>query len=503
MYNLFYKKVIQAMSKKAIVIGAGVAGMSAAANLAYAGYDTVVIEKNNTAGGRATSFSKEGFLFDKGPSWFWMPEVVEGFFSRYGFDMHSYLKLVRLDPSYKVIFHDEVVDIPADFNKLCALFESMEPGAGHTLQRFMKDAALKYKISINGFINKPSVSMFEYAHPGLILPAMRLNLFSSFYSHARKYFRSPKLLKIMEFPVLFLGGTPKNIPAMYSLMNYADTMLGTWYPMGGYSTLSNAMEDVCKKLGVVFRYNEPVLHTQCKENKALKVETAMQQYEADVVISAADYAHTDKTLLPANLSNYDDAYWNSRELAPSALLFFIGLNRKLPNISHHNLFFEPDFYDHAETIYKRMDWPEDPLFYLCCPSVTDRSVAPDGCENLFVLIPLNAQHEPDEFTVQALYGKIVKRILSLTGVNIEEHILVKEQYTRKNFVQDYNSLKGNAYGLSNTLKQTAFLKPSVKNRKLDNFYYTGQLTVPGPGVPPSIISGKIVTDYAIKRAAKL
>ncbi|MEN9730354.1 MAG: Diapolycopene oxygenase [Bacteroidota bacterium] len=484
--------------KKVIVIGAGFSGLSTATELADKGYEVMIVEKNEQAGGRARVFKEQGFTFDMGPSWYWMPDIFDDYFARFGKKTSDYYTLKRLDPSYSVILSDEeVVDMPADYDALRKLFESIEPGAANALDRFLEQAAYKYKVGIQEFVWKPSVKITEFLSLRILVDALRMDVFSSFYSHVRKFFKSDTLLKLMEFPILFLGAISQNTPAMYSLMNYAEIKLGTWYPMGGMHLIVKGMVDLALSKGVQIEYLAEVNGFAIEGGKVKGVKTSKGVFEADAVVASADYHHVE-TLLGEAHRNYDEAYWDKRVMAPSSLLFYLGINKRLPRLKHHNLFFDRDFSIHSHEIYTDPSWPSDPLFYASAPSVTDPSVAPEGCENLFLLIPVAPNLEDTEAVREQYFEQLMDRLEQYCGVSIRDAIVYKRSYAHQDFIGDYHAFKGNAYGLANTLMQTAILKPSLKNRHLSNMFYTGQLTVPGPGVPPSLISGIVVAKEVDK-----
>lgn len=487
---------------RVIVIGSGFSGLSAATSLAAKGYEVTVLEKNSSPGGRARSFTADGFTFDMGPSWYWMPDVFESYFNRFGKSTSDYYDLCRLDPSYTVIFgEDDFVDIPARLPELQALLESMEPGSAAQLDLFLEQAAYKYEVGINQLVYKPGRSVTEFMSPRLLLDVLRLDVFQSFHKHIRRFFRHEKIIKLMEFPILFLGALPQNTPALYSLMNYADISLGTWYPMGGMYKIVEGMVRLAEEKGIKFLYNQDVQRLEVKGGSINQVITATDVFEADVVVASADYHHVETELLPKSSQSYSDTYWDSRVMAPSSLLFYVGVNKRLQHLRHHNLFFDEDFGPHAEEIYTSPQWPRKPLFYVSAPSVTDPSVAPEGCENLFILIPVAPGLEDTEELREKYFHLVMDRLERLTKQEIRSHIIYKRSYAHRDFIQDYNAFKGNAYGLANTLLQTAILKPSLKSRKVQNLYYTGQLTVPGPGVPPSLISGQVVAKEIEKEYA--
>lgn len=487
------------MPQRVLVIGAGFAGLAAATSLANKGYDVTILEKNSMPGGRARVFQAEGFTFDMGPSWYWMPDVFETYFARFGKKPSDYYNLVRLDPSYTVVFGpNESVDLPAGIDNLETLFEQIEPGSGPKLREFLKQAAYKYEVGMNRFVWKPSQSVTEFLSLKLLYDVTRLDIFQSFSTHARKFFKHPRLLEIVEFPVLFLGATAENTPAMYSLMNYAEMALGTWYPMGGMYEIVKAMVNLAEEKGVKILLNQTVQKIDVIGKKAQRVVTNSGIFEADVVVAGADYNHVETSLVDPVNRNYSDDYWNKRVMAPSSLLFYLGINKRVPRLQHHNLFFDEDFTLHSQEIYETPRWPTKPLFYASAPSKTDPGIAPEGCENLFLLIPVAPGLTDDDATREHYFDLIMDRLEAYVGEDIRSHVVFKRSYAHRDFERDYNAFRGNAYGLANTLKQTAFFKPSLKNKRVNNLFYTGQLTVPGPGVPPSLISGLVVADEVAK-----
>ncbi|MCB9302956.1 MAG: phytoene desaturase [Lewinellaceae bacterium] len=487
------------MAKRVIVIGSGFAGLSAASSLAQKGYQVTVLEKNAVPGGRARKFEAEGFMFDMGPSWYWMPDVFEQYFARFGKKPSDYYELVRLDPSYSIFFgNEDIMEVPAKMEELYAMFDRYEPGSAKNLKKFLDEAQYKYKVGMADFVHKPGHSILEFADLRVLSSLFRLQMFTSMARHVRKLFKNEQLIQLLEFPVLFLGATPENTPALYSLMNYADMALGTWYPMGGMHKIIEGMVSLAEELDVEIRLNQEVKQVHVPNGRATKVITQDSEYEADVVVGGADYHHVEQHLLAPEHRTYNQQYWDKRTMAPSSLLFYLGVDKKLEGLHHHNLFFDADFGRHAVEIYDQPQWPSDPLFYVCAPSVTDPSVAPEGKENLFILIPLAPGLEDSEAQREKYYDIVMGRLETLTGQNIREHVVFKRSFAHADFERDYHAYKGNAYGLANTLMQTAFLKPKLRSKKVNNLYYTGQLTTPGPGVPPSLISGQVVAEEIFK-----
>ncbi len=479
-------------NKTIAIIGSGFSGLSSAAYLAKQGYNVHIYEKNETFGGRARQFVKDGFTFDMGPSWYWMPDAIESFFKDFGHSTSDFFELIKLSPAFDMVFGgNELISIPNNYSELRNLFELIEVGSSKELDEFIDDGKFKYEISISNLIEKPGLSIFEYFQYDTVKSALKLNLFSSYQKQVYKRFKNQKLRALMEFPVLFLGAKPKDTPALYSLMNYAGLKLGTYYPMGGFNSLVTAMVKICETNGVTLHTNSNVTKIECLHNKVTSILVNDEVKLVDGVIGSADYHHIETKLLDKPFRNYSEEYWRTKTFAPSSLIFYLGINKKIKNINHHTLFFDGDFEQHATEIYDEKSWPIDPLFYVCAPSKTDPNVAPKEMENLFILMPLATGIEDTLELRERYFNLMMNRIEKQFGQNILDHVIVKESYCINDFKNDYNSYGGNAYGLANTLNQTAIFKPKIINKKVNNLIYSGQLTVPGPGVPPSLISGKI------------
>jgi phytoene desaturase len=498
--------------KSVVIIGSGFAGLSAACFMAKAGWKVTVLEKQSTPGGRARQLKAEGFTFDMGPSWYWMPGVFEHFFDCFEKKVNDYYQLHRLDPSYRIYWHKEYMDIPAGYDALKNLFNTVEPDSGNMLDKFMEEALFKYEVGINKLVHKPGQSLSEFVDWDIIKGVFKLDVFTSMKSHIGKHFKNEQLQQLLEFPVLFLGALPEKTPALYSLMNYADIKLGTWYPHGGMYKIVEGIFKLATELGVKFHFNHNVVSINVEEGVVKNIvaetiaedqqQTVSATFECDVVIGGADYHFIEKKLLPDEYRSYSDAYWNNRVMAPSCLIFYVGLNKKLNDVLHHTLFFDESFEVHGKEIYTSPQWPTKPLFYVSATSVGDNSVAPKGCENLFFLIPVaSGLHGDSEELRDKYFDGILMRYESKIGQPVKDSIVFKKSYSVSNFMEDYNAFKGNAYGLANTLMQTAVLKPGCKSKKVKNLFYTGQLTVPGPGVPPSLISGEVVAKEILRQFA--
>ena len=457
-----------------------------------------VIEKNKDIGGRARCLEKEGYKFDMGPSWYWMPDIFENFFNEFNFNIKDSFDLIELDPGFKMIFQDDEIDVSADFEKTCQVFDNYEQDGSHKLKMFIDDAKLKYDIGIDFINNSPGVSFMELFNRQIVLNITSFEIFTSYKSHVRKYFKHPYLIGLLEFPVLFLGASAENIPALYSLMSYSAIKQGTFYPLGGFNKIVQAIVKLCRGLGVNFITDDAVKKINVSDARVESIITNKDNLiPVDYVVASADYTHVEKELLDKKYRNYSAKYWNNRTFAPSSLIFYLGVDKRVSRLIHHNLFFDEDIQQHTKEIYEYKSWPKKPLFYVCCPSKTDTSVAPDNKENIFILMPIAIGIKDSKEIRDRYFDIILSRLEVYCNENIRDHIQVKESYCIKDFQDDYNSYKGNAYGLANILSQTANLKPKIINKKVNNLFYTGQLTVPGPGVPPALISGKIVADYII------
>lgn len=477
------------------IIGSGFSGLSAACFAAKAKHQVEVFEKNPSIGGRCSFFRSAGFGFDMGPSWYWMPDVFDRFFDSFGYRTSDFYKLVQLDPGFRIYFgKNDKLDIPSNKESLNALFESIEPGSSLKLARFLADAKTKYTVGMQHLTYTPADSWMEFLRWDVVRGVASSSMFRSVRSHVRSYFKDPRLIALMEFPVMFLGAMPSQIPSLYTLMNYAALELGTWYPMGGMHSIIKGMAELAEKLGVQIHTNMAVDKIVVKGNRVTHLQCGSQQFITDGVIASSDYHHTETKLLEPQYANYPESYWDDKVFAPSCLIFYLGVNKKLKGLIHHNLFFDADLDQHAAEIYKDPQWPQNPLFYVCCPSKTDSTVAPEENENLFILIPIATRLKDSREMRNEYYHRTISRIEAITGENISNSVVYRRDYCLNDFISDYNAYGGNAYGLANTLRQTAVLKPKMRNNRVRNLFYTGQLTVPGPGIPPALISGEIAAE---------
>ncbi len=484
------------MRKKIAIIGSGFSSLAAACYLAKAGNEVTIYEKNETIGGRARQLKKEGFTFDIGPTWYWMPDVFERFFSDFNKKPSDYYELIKLSPAYQVYFDQlDFVTIADNFPEIVSTFESIEKGSGKKLEQFMAEAQSNYNIAIKDLVYRPGESPLELV---TLETAKKVNqFFSTISKDVRKRFKNTKLIQILEFPVLFLGAKPSDTPSFYSFMNFADFGLGTFHPKNGMYSVILAMAALAKELGVTIHTNANIDKINVVNGITTGLSVNQENCSADVVVSGADYHHSE-TLLDEQYRQYSEKYWSKKTFAPSSLLFYVGFDKKIENVEHHSLFFDVDFDVHAKAIYDNPKWPEEPLFYASFPSKTDENSAPEGKEAGIFLIPIAPGLEDTPELRELYFEKIITRFELLTNQNIKNNIIFNESFCVNDFIKDYNSYKGNAYGMANTLLQTAFLRPKLKSKKVSNLYFTGQLTVPGPGVPPALISGKLVSDLIEK-----
>ena len=491
-----------------IIIGAGFSGLAAACHLARSGARVHVLERHDQPGGRARIWETDGYRFDLGPSWYWMPDLFERFFDEFGYQVDELYQLERLDPSYRVVWPGgDFTDVPAGLDALRVHFESQEPGAGAKLDQFIEETRYIYQSAYEDYLFRPSLSFREFVDPRLVLELFRLRMLRSMATYARSFFEHPRLARLVEWPVLFLGASAQETSAMYSLMSYADMALGTWYPMGGMHRIIEGMVRVATKLGAELHYGRRVQRITVNNGRATGVETDSGTWQADAVLASADYHHVETQLLDRSHRQYSDRYWEGRTMSPSSLLYYLGIESDLGDWPHHTLFFDEDLDTHMDQVYKRPEWPEKPLFYACAPSVTDASVAPEGCSNVFLLIPLAPGLEDSDAARERVFDTVMARLEAQVGRPLRERIVVQRSYAMRDFEADYGAFKGNAYGMANTLRQTGPLKPRLRSSKVRGLYYAGQLTVPGPGMPPSLVSGELsakllLSELGVPAAAK-
>lgn len=486
--------------KHVIIIGSGFGGLSAAALLAKQDFRVTVLEKNKEVGGRARIWKKNGFTFDMGPSWYLGPEIFENFFSEFKQKSSNFYRLKRLDPSYRIFFSNEDhFDITPDLKKMYKLFDSLEENGGEKLKKYLELAKYQYEVSMKNFIYKSYNSIFSIFNKQMLKEGKNLPVFENMEKFVSKYFSSERAKKILQYNLVFLGGAPKNTPGIYALMAHMDFNLGVWYPEGGFGSVVNGFAGLAKFFGANIKTNIEVKKIIIKNGKAIGVKTSKGDILGDIILANADYHHVETALLPKPYQSYPESYWSKKTIAPSAFIIFLGLNKKIKNLTHHNLFLDNDWKEHFNAIFDTPNWHEKPSYYVCCPSKTDSSVAPPGKENLFILVPVAPGLKDTEKTRKEYAKRILEHLESLTGETISDNIEVMRIFSQTDFIQDYHAYKGTALGLSQTLFQTAFFRPKQQSNKVKNLYFTGQFTHPGIGVPMVVISSQIVSQEIVNK----
>ena len=487
---------------KATIVGGGFGGLAGAALLENQGFQVTLLEKNKDVGGRARVWLKDGFVFDMGPSWYLMPEVFERFFLEMGTERNKYYDLQLLDPYYRVFFSpEERVDITSDLDATRRIFESFEPGGAQKLDAYLKQAKYKYDVAIAEFLYREYRSIRQFLNRRLLVEGSRLNVFSTLDKFVSRYFSDRRAKQILEYAMVFLGTSPQNAPALYSIMSHVDLNLGVYFPRGGMAALVDGMRKLAEDAGAQVLTEQPVTRIRADGKKATAVETAHDEFPTDLVLVNADYHHAETALLDAEHRSYSDRYWNSRVLAPTMFVVYLGLNKKLTNLAHHNLYFTDPWNDHFDTIFRHPEWPEDPSYYVSCASYDDETVAPAGKENIFFLVPVAPGLEDTDDFREAYADKIIAHFERISGEDITPHIQIRRVFSHRDFAADYNAFKGTALGLAHTLRQTAVFRPSHRSKRLGNLFYSGQYTHPGIGVPMTLISSQVISEQIAREYA--
>lgn len=488
---------------KIIVIGAGYSGLSISALLARDGHQVTLLEKHEQVGGRARMIHEQGYAFDMGPSWYMMPEVFEDFFAKFGKKPSDYYELTQLDPHYRIFFAgQETIDLVPDLEKNLDLFEKIEPGSSKRFQAYLARAKRLYDLSMKHFIYRSYEKMGDLIDKSFLKMGFSLDYFASLDRLLKKYFKDERLYKILSYTMVFLGGDPKNTPGIYSLMSHVDFNLGVWYPKGGMNAVAKGIAQLATEQGVEVIYNQDVQKILAENGHATGVQTQDKTYHADLVIMAGDYHHAEQVLLDQPHQSYTSSYWENRTMAPSAFILYLGIDKQLPQLDHHNLFLANDWEEHFDEIFRNPGWPDKPSYYICNPNKTEKGLAPEGKENLFVLVPVAAGLEDTEELRNSYANKIIADLEQQLGESIANHVEVKKIYSQKNFYQDYYSYKGTALGLAHTLFQSAVFRPKQQSKKVNNLFYTGQYTHPGIGVPMVIIAAENLHQLISKNYGK-
>lgn len=483
-------------NKTAIIIGAGIGGLATACMLSKKGYKVTIVEKNSKIGGRANIYSEQGYTFDMGPSWYMMPDIFKHFFDILGENIDDYLTLKRLAPSYRIFLKSDKshYDFYSDLEKTIQTFESIEVGSGEILREYIKTTEYQYKIARNEFMFKNYDSIFDFITKRVMTEGRKLPLFSSVENIINKKFKSEILRKVMQYQTVLLGTSPSDAPGIYSMMNYIDFVEGVWYPEGGIYRVIEVMEQIARKYDVQIQTDSPVEKILVEDGtvKGIKLSDGTEMY-AEIVVSNADMVHTDEKLLDTKYQQHTKKYWDKKLMAPSGFIMYLGVDGEIPSLQHHNLLFSQNWNENFTQIFKKPEWPTDPSLYVCAPSKNDATVAPEGKENLFVLVPVAAGLDhTDEFLEE--YSKTIIREMQdkMDIPNFENRIEYKRIYAVKDFIKDYNAFKGSALGFAHTLGQSAIFRPNNINKKVKNLYYVGAGTNPGIGMPICLISAELV-----------
>lgn len=491
------------MAEKTVVIGAGFSGLATSALLAHKGHQVTLLEKNDSTGGRAREWKSGGFTFDMGPSWYLMPEVFDAFFEYLGKRREDYFSLHQLSTYYKVFFEKaDAVTITGDLDETKKLFDSFEPMAGLRLQKYLDQAEYKYDVAMKEFLYREYRSIFQFFNRRIIREGLKLNIFTNMDSFVKNYFQDLRARQILEYAMVFLGTGPKDAPALYSIMSHVDLNLGVYYPEGGMAGAAAGFRRLAEDCGVRILTGRSVTGYEYEKNRIAAVVCGDERYPADLVVNSADYHHAETDLLTREYRRYSPAYWRTRVVAPSMFIIYMGINRRLENMEHHNLYFAEDWDRHFDQIFKKPEWPSNPCFYLSCNSKTDTTSAPPGGENVFILVPVAPGLDDNDSQREVYAEEVLRHIEKVTGEDLHSDVAVRRIYSHRDFTADYNAYKGTALGLSHTLFQTAVFRPAHQSAKLRNLFYTGQFTHPGVGVPMTLISGQVVAEEIEKMLGK-
>lgn len=480
------------------MIGAGVAGLGTAALLVKRGYEVTVLEKNKEIGGRGRMWIKDGYKFDMGPSWYMMPEIFEQYLAKFGKKVSDYYQLKRLPINYKVFFENgKRLEIKSKLTANKKLFSEEEDGGGEKLERYLKSSGKIYEGAIKDLVYMDYENWIELIQPKLLPYLFEAKFFETFHQYVTGIFKNKNLQKILEFTTVFLGGSPYNTPAFYRLISYTDFVGGIWYPMGGMHEIFEMLYKLAREQGVKIQTEEEVIKIEVENGKATGVKTKKGCYEAEVVVSGADYWWTETKLLEKQWQSKKKSFWEKAVMSPSALVIYLGLSGRLKNLDHHNLYFSDDWEMGFEEVYSKKSWPKNPSYYVHVPSVTDRSVAPKNGETMMILVPVAPFL--DDSKREKITEKTIAHLEKISGEEIASKIRVKRVFSHRDFEADYHAYGGAAFGLAHTLGQTAMFRPRNRSRKVKNLYYAGQYTNPGVGVPTGLISTMIVDKLIAKR----
>jgi phytoene desaturase len=495
----------------AVVIGGGIAGLATAALLARDGYTVTLLESRTQLGGRAGSWEQDGFRFDTGPSWYLMPEVFDHFYRLLGTTAAEQLKLVTLDPGYRVLFEGvaDPIDITASREENLDLFESIEPGSRPRMEKYLESARETYEIAKLRFLYTSFADIRPLFRKDVVsrigtLGKLLLQPLATLVKHTVK---DPRLQQVLGYPAVFLGSSPYIAPSMYHLMSHLDLEGGVLYPMGGFTRLIGSIADLARKEGVTIVTGAKVTSITTLNGKATGAEYTdaagrIHYVDASVVVSGADLHHTETQLLPPELQSFPQSYWDKHVPGPSALLMYLGVRGELPQLEHHTLFFAKDWKAGFEKIFgKNSSIPDPASIYVCKPSGIDPHVAPDGFENIFVLVPIPADPSlghgdldgDGDTKLEIVADRVIKQISEWAGIpDFASRITLRRTLGPGDFLDDLNSWRGTALGPAHTLAQSAMFRSGNRSKKVGGLFYVGGSTIPGIGLPMCLISAEVL-----------
>ena len=469
------------------VVGGGIGGLSAACYLADDGADVTVVERHERLGGVANRIERDGYTFDTGPSWYLQPEVFERFFGQFGHEPGDFYDLDFLDPKYRVFWTDgDRVTVPADREGVREVFESYEDGAGEALDEYLERAREAYDLGMERFVYEDRARLRDMLDLDVVRSGRALPLLRTMDDHVKRYVDHPKLRQLLEYTLVFLGGSPYNTPALYSMLSWADHGLGVAHPEGGMYSVVQALEELGSELGVEYRTDTEV-HAVRGERGAFTIETDGGPVAADLVVCNAPPAAADRELLPPGERLRDD--WDDATFAPSAFMLYLGVEGDVDPLAHHSLVFPTDWDDHFDAIFEDPRWPTDPAYYLSVPSQTDDTVAPEGGNTVVVLVPIAPGLDDGPEAREQYRDAVLDSLATDTGVDLRDRIVVEAEACVSEFARRYDRPQGTALGLAHTLRQTGPLRPAHRAGP-DGFYLVGADTTPGIGVPMCLISGE-------------
>ncbi len=491
-------------NKRVIIIGAGYGGMALANLLGKAGYSVDVYEKNQEPGGRITAVKQDKFLFDLGPSWFLMPEVFDQYYGLFDESVYSRLDLMRFQPGYKVFFEKyEPLTLMGDLDEDKHIFETIEPGAAKKLESFVDRSTKVYELSVKYFLynnfqrfrDLVKWPIFKNAFNMLPLTTQKLD------DYVGKHFDDIRLKQLLEYHSVFLGASPFQVPAIYTLMSYLDYKSGVYYPRQGMLSLVDDMRELGKKYNITYHYESPVQRILVEQGKAVGVElTNKQQHYADIVVSNADLAFTETSMLEEKYQSFPDKYWDKRQPGPGALLVSLGVKGELPQLMHHNLYFVDDWQGNFEDIYTNKKIPKDASLYVCNPNKTDPNLAPKNHENLTILMPIPSGVGLNKARLEQITNRLIATLSEKMDIpDLSARIVSKHTFGPDEFANKYNAWQYNAFGgESHLLSQSIIFRTKNKSRKVKNLYYVGSGTIPGIGLPMCLIGA----EQTFKRITK-